>query len=172
MRRFAVLAVMFCSLGAQAEPRVWGYQERALLPELNLSLQTKLDTGALTASLHATEIEKFERDDEDWVRFRTGDGKKSWLIERPIEKHSRIKRRSDDLTDEHKKSYSRRPVILMPICIGDQLQEIPVNLVDRSRFVNPLLIGREGLETFAVLIDPKGHHLAKKPRCQAPSDND
>lgn len=166
MIRLCVAALCTFSLLAHAGERdVWGYQERALLPELNLSVQAKLDTGALTASLHALDIEVFERDSEEWVRFRTGTGKKMFSVERPLEKHSRIKRRSDDLTEEHEKSYSRRPVVLLPICIGNHLETIPVNLVDRGRFLYPLLIGREGLEQFNVLIHPGEHHLAKKPKC-------
>ncbi len=166
MIRLCVAALCACSLLAQAAERdVWGYQERALLPELNLSVQAKLDTGALTASLHALDIKVFERDGEEWVRFRTGEAKKMITVERPLEKHSRIKRRSDDLTDEHEKNYSRRPVVMLPICIGQHLETIPVNLVDRGRFLYPLLIGREGLEQFKVLIHPGEHHLAQKPKC-------
>ena len=54
-----------------AEPTLYGRYEYISLPEIGGEvLKAKMDTGALTASLSAKDIETFTRDGEDWVRFR------------------------------------------------------------------------------------------------------
>lgn len=47
-----------------------GWREWCSLPELGLpGVAAKIDTGAKTSSLHAFNIKRFSRNDEEWLRF-------------------------------------------------------------------------------------------------------
>lgn len=65
---FALVAVPVMA----AEPTLYGRYEYIQLPEIGQTFKAKMDTGALTASLSARDIETFQRDGDDWVRFRLG----------------------------------------------------------------------------------------------------
>ncbi len=48
----------------------------------------------------------------------------------------------------------RRPVVWMKIKLGDKEETIRVNLTDRSRFIYPLLLGRQAIVAFNGIVDP------------------
>ena len=157
-------------LAAQAmadDKQVYGLHEKALLPELGLELPAKLDTGAVTASLSARNIETFKRDGERWVRFQLaadGHAEPRTLV-RPLVRMSYIKRRAGDMAPGDTAAYTARPVIEMPVCMGDSLQHIEVNLTDRSSFDFPLLIGSTALGEFDALVDPARSYAHGRPGC-------
>ena len=39
-------------------------------------------------------------------------------------------------------------MIRLPLCLGDELRTVEVNLTDRGRFIYPLLLGRKALAPF------------------------
>jgi hypothetical protein len=122
-----------------------------------LRVKAKLDTGAKSSSLDATDITPFERDGERWVRFRPSrsGADEAPLIEQRIARYVRIKR--------HSGPHDRRPVIRLPLCLGDELRTVDVNLTDRGRFIYPLLLGRKALAGLAV-VDP-ARTFVRPPRC-------
>jgi len=150
------------------DKRLYGLHEHALLVDFEQLLEAKLDTGAKTASLHAYDIERFRRDGKSWVRFYL-DETKEQLIERPLKRISRIKRRADDYDEEDERSSSARPVIKLSVCMGNRVRQIEVNLTDRSAFRYPLLIGSDALKQFSALIDPSLEHVVGAPACHAVS---
>ncbi|MVW75997.1 retropepsin-like aspartic peptidase RloA [Pseudomonas xionganensis] len=164
-----LLMCLLCALpglSSATEKAVYGLNEYVRLFDLDLQLAAKLDTGAKTASLSARDIQRFKRDGEPWVRFYLAvDDAHKHPIERPLARISKIKRRAGDYDPEENKTYTARPVIEMNICMGRSLQNIEVNLTDRSAFQYPLLIGSEALKRFTALVDPSLKYAAGQPAC-------
>lgn len=161
------------ALAQATEKTIYGLNEHVALPELDLQVPAKLDTGAQTASLSATDITRFKRDGETWVRFYLAiDSAHSHPIERPLARISKIKRRAGDFDPEEDKTYTARPVIELEVCMGKAQRTIEVNLTDRSAFQYPLLIGSDALTRFNALVDPSLTYTAGKPGCTTESDAD
>ncbi|KAF1051711.1 MAG: hypothetical protein GAK43_02278 [Stenotrophomonas maltophilia] len=171
MKSVAVLLSLLALplLAQAAEPTLYGRYEWVGLPELDHSLQAKMDTGAYTSSLSAKDIQLFERDGEQWVRFRlaTADAGDS-VYEHKLARISKIKNRADDREDDEESretGLSQRPVIEMAVCLGGDQQTIEVNLTDRSHFNYPFLMGAKGLRKFHAAVDPSERFSAGKPAC-------
>jgi hypothetical protein len=150
-----------------AEPTLYGRYEYITLPEFaGETLKAKMDTGALTASLSAKDIEMFTRDGEDWVRFRLAtkesDGK---VYEHKLARISKIKNRADEDEDGEGAEVSKRPVVDLELCLGDVKRTVEVNLTDRSSFNYPLLIGAKALREFKAAVNPARRFTAGKPEC-------
>ncbi|CAK9892469.1 MULTISPECIES: ATP-dependent zinc protease family protein [Pseudomonas] len=150
-----------------AEPTLYGRYEYIKLPEVGgQTFKAKMDTGALTASLSAKDIETFTRDGEDWVRFRVAtkdaDGK---VYEHKLARISKIKNRADEDEDGEGAEISKRPVVDLELCLGDVKRTVEVNLTDRSSFNYPLLIGAKALREFKAAVNPARRFTADKPDC-------
>lgn len=125
-----------------------GEVEYATVMPGNLRLEARMDSGATTSSMQATNIKSFERDGTRWVRFTTerndGAGVVSPLtLELPRARRVRIKGEGDD--------YERRPVVAVDVQIGAVKQKIEVSLTDRANYQFALLIGRNFLRDNAVV---------------------
>ncbi len=147
-------------LGAE-QLRVFGWvEEGKLLPE-KVSLKTKLDTGALTSSMDAKELESFKRDGADWVRFKVEvkdeDSKQnvSIPIERKVERRVKVRGAGGA---EH------RPVVRMQICVGDKILNEEFSLKDRGQMLYPVLIGRRTLERLGAVDVSKTFTI--EPNCK------
>ncbi|MFO3664389.1 ATP-dependent zinc protease [Pseudomonas amygdali] len=149
-----------------ADKKTYGLHEYVRLPEIDLEVPAKLDTGAETASLSAHKIKYFKRNGERWVSFSLAiDGSHTRVIEQPLAGIDQIKRRADDRAPNDKKLYTARPVISLSVCMGGALRTIEVNLTDRSAFEYPLLIGSEALKRFDAVVDPSLRFSAGTPDC-------
>jgi hypothetical protein len=82
-------------------------------------------------------------------------------MESPLIKQTRIKQRHDEKANG---GYSERPLVLLPVCIRNQKLDIKVNLVDRERFLYPMLIGSDAIASFSGLIDPS-MNFTERPSC-------
>ncbi|GMQ52946.1 ATP-dependent zinc protease [Halopseudomonas aestusnigri] len=129
---------------AHAEsPRNLGWIEHGVIEPADMTVKFKLDTGALTSSMHAEDIERFERDGQQWVRFKVTleDLKSDRLIsetfERPLERDLRVRGAGGS---------EQRPVVRMDVCVaGERLNE-EFSLRDRSNMHYPVLLGRRILD--------------------------
>ena len=66
-----------------------GWLERVRLQPWDIVLKAKLDTGAKTAAIHATDIERFDKDGKQWVRFKLwlnhrDPGSETITVEKPL----------------------------------------------------------------------------------------
>ena len=151
-----------------AEPTLYGRYEYIALPEIGGEvLKAKMDTGALTASLSAKDIETFTRDGDEWVRFRLATkGASNKVYEHKVARISKIKTRSEEDDDDNESvEPTKRPVVDLELCLGNVKRTVEVNLTDRSNFNYPLLIGAKALREFGAAVNPARRFTADKPDC-------
>ena len=145
------------------DKQIFGWIEHAIVSDQQVDLKAKLDTGATTSSLHAVNVHRFKRDGRSMVRFDIEDPEEGHRVtlERPLARKVRIKE-SD--TGE----YSSRPVVELWFCIGNVGRTVEVNLVDRSHFNYPLLVGRNFLAG-EILVDAD-ETFTQSPSCPPPDE--
>jgi len=141
--------------GAESLPAA-GWIERVGIMPGGVVVQAKLDTGADTSSLHASHVRWFTRDGKDWVGFDvTGNDGRTVHFEQPVLRKARIRSVAGGV--------QTRPVVTLGICLGETYHVTQVNLVDRSKVKEEMLIGRRFLE-HRFLVDSARRHLLE-PRC-------
>lgn len=135
----------------------FGWLEKVKLYPGAVMVHAKLDTGADYSSLDSAAMEEFERDGKKWVRFEVISrfGQKE-NIERPVVRSAWVKKRNGN--------HSKRNVVRLGICLGKTYMEADVNLVDRSNFTQPMLIGRNFLAGNA-LVDASSSYTVE-PDCK------
>jgi hypothetical protein len=135
--------------------QVYGWREWVLVGDLKMKLSAKLDTGALTSSIHAEEKELFERDGKKWVRFIVTDpGEKNsprTRIEAPLVRIAHIK-------EPGGKSVARE-VVRLNFTIGERKLRADFTLNNRSNMLSPVLIGRTTIKEVGW-VDPSRAYLA------------
>lgn len=126
---------------------VMGWLESIFVKPWNRRLTAKLDTGAKTSSLHADKIEHFSKNGEPWVRFTLEDiegrHQEPIKVEKPLLRTAYIK--------SHQRQSSKRDVVMMDICKNGRDYQAEFNLVDRSNFNYPVLLGRAFLKDVALV---------------------
>lgn len=149
-----LLFFFFVHSYVNAEPEVLGWLETAYIKPWDIKVRAKLDTGALTSSIHATEIEPFQVNDELWVRFtlpRLGKKgkpvKKGIKVEKPVIRETKIK--------EHVGESTFRYIVEIDFCLNGKHYLTPVTLADRSNFHYPLLLGRRTLKENVIVDSAK-----------------
>lgn len=154
------LEVEASDLEAPTEKLIMGWLESVYIDgNLDSRFKAKLDSGAKTSSIHATNISYFEKNQQDWVRFtvhwRPGTDKAIGPveIERPVLEYKKIKL--------HNQMSMVRPVIELPIALAGKEYLPRFNLVDRAKFLYPVLLGRRFLRDVA-LIDPDSIFLTSR----------
>jgi hypothetical protein len=144
------------ALPVNPEPvRVYGWREDVLIEGVKEKLLAKLDTGALTSSVHAEEKELFERDGKKWVRFIITDPRNKKAvksrIEAPLVRIARIKEPNAEPTT--------REVVRLSFQIGERKLRGEFTLNNRANMLAPVLIGRSTLKDLGW-VDSSRTHLA------------
>lgn len=137
---------------------ILGEEEWVYFPGLKESFKARIDTGATTSSISATDIVPFERDGKDWVKFKISHGElKSAEINLPVERWVKIRQSSSEESD-------RRAIVVAWIEIGNLKDRTEFTLADRSHLSYPVLIGRSLFRDMAVVDVSKKFVQPKKTK--------
>lgn len=136
-----------------------GWCEWLALPELGIrAIETKVDTGARSSSLHVDEQQLFEREGASWVRFRLHlDGqaaRHAVEAEAPV-----LDRRAVRDSGGHE---TERVFIRTRLVLADRDYPIEVNLAARRGLRFPMLLGRTAIAG-NFLVDPGSRHRLGTP---------
>lgn len=139
---------------------VVGEVEKFLLAEPGLVYTARIDSGAETSSIHARNIQRFERDGSNWVRFEVpvpGTEDEKWVsMEKEISRRVKIVQSSADESE-------RRVVVELQFAIGDHQQVAEFTLADRKNLTYEVLIGRNVLRD-VMLIDVGKEFATELPK--------
>jgi len=148
---------------------VVGEIESVRFENLGMELRARIDTGAVTSSLHATNIRRFQRDGENWVRFTIDDPEtgEPVVLERPRSRRVRIVQVGTE-------DPSTRPVVELRVSLGNSTQTAEFTLADRSALEFPVLIGRNILRDLMVVDVSKidAAPLPARPRSAANGEDE
>lgn len=126
-------------------------------------MRARIDTGANTSSLDARDVRYFERDGEDWVRFKVYDRDTDTTTEheRPVARRVRIVSATEQ--------DDSRPVVELRVEIGPVVTRSEFTLADRQKLTYPVLIGRNLLRD-RMLVDVARERLLDQPEPDAGDD--
>lgn len=156
---YAVICLAYpAAVLAEHVKQVSGWAEKVALGDPPIILRAKIDTGAKNSSLHTLEYHIFEKEGKEWVSFAIiNKDRKSKRIEVPLLRYAKIKQKGGRRSKE-------RPVVMLGLCMGSIYKEVEVNLVDRTNFNFPVLVGRSFLQgNFVVDAD---HKYINTPDCR------
>ncbi|MDD9156824.1 RimK/LysX family protein [Aliivibrio sp. S4TY2] len=124
---------------------ILGEEEWMYIKAINHNAKARIDTGATTSSISAIDIEMFERDGKDWVKFKLAhNDKETKEFESPVVRIVTIRQSStEERTD--------RPVIDAWVQIGDLKTKTEFTLNDRTHMTFPVLLGRTFFRDVAVV---------------------
>ncbi|WP_447553022.1 ATP-dependent zinc protease family protein [Vreelandella sp. EE22] len=145
----------------QDDKTLLGRSEWVGFPAIGTYLKARIDSGANTSSLSATDITRFERDGENWVRFKLAlndediavDRIRDEWIEAPIQRRVRIVQASGE---------EARPVISLLMTLGPIRENIDFTLNDRTHLDFPVLLGRRFMMDIAT-IDVAQAYIHDRP---------
>ncbi len=143
----------------KAAPFIVGLYEWISLPELGvIGLRAKIDTGASTSSLHATDIEVFSRNNKKWVRFTAHIGtlvQRGHRCEAPLVSIKTIKS-SNGLSQS-------RYVIMTQLTLGNHTWPVEFTLACRRTMQYRVLLGSKALIDGKILVNPALSYVQSKP---------
>ena len=135
-----------------------GSQEWCAFEQLNIpAIRARVDSGARTSSIQATEITLIKKNDEEWVSFSVY----------PLQKNSNVHVNCKaKLVDKRsvKGSFGiseERFIIRTPITIGEDTFDIELSLANRNTMEFRMLLGREAM-VHRYAINPAERLLQKK----------
>lgn len=138
-----------------------GRNEWVGFPRIGTYLKARIDSGANTASLSARDITEFEREGEDWVRFKLALGKEAVVVDDVRNEwiETKVVRRVRIIQASGEES---RPVVSLLTKLGPIKENVEFTLNDRSHLDYPVLLGRRFMMDIA-LIDVAQIYIHERP---------
>lgn len=137
-----------------------GLREWVALPELGVvGLRAKIDTGASTSVLHASDISEFERGGQRWVRFTAHLGtlvQRRHRCEAPLVARKTIKSSNGQA--------QTRYVIRTQLALGARAWPVEFTLTCRKTMRYRMLLGSKALVDGGWLVDPSRTYIQDKPQ--------
>jgi hypothetical protein len=148
----------------QTDKQIVGLREQALIAGLNVVMQARISTQVANSVVDARNIQMFERNGVEWVRFTiyNPETKEPHVLER--------KRLRFQTVQTANPTPDRRPVVEIRFTIGKLTQKGEFILADRSDSEYPILIGRNLLRD-VMLVDVSGNNLAPLQRVDEASSS-
>jgi hypothetical protein len=139
---------------------VVGWREWVALPQAGVDwVKAKIDTGARSSSIHAFDLEVFEQDDREWVRFSIHPWQRSddeaHELTLPVLDRREV-RSSNGQTEQ-------RYAVAMDVTLAGRTITTVMTLSNRDEMGFRMLIGREALER-GFLVDSSRSYAGGKPR--------
>lgn len=131
---------------------ILGQVEWAWIDLFGDSVKARLDTGAKSSTLHASEVQIFERDGEGWVRFTVSsawegdDQVQDRTFEAPLVRRVKVKANAIDAD-----AIVRRPVVRLTTKVGNIVEDIDFVLQTKANGAFPIVLGRSFIRDIAVV---------------------
>jgi hypothetical protein len=143
----------------QPDPTTVGWREWVGLPDWGIeATKAKIDTGARTSALHAFDLELFEREEAEWVRFAIQPWQRSHddvvIVEALRVDHRTITSSSGTRSD--------RPVVRAGLVLAGRCVDAEITLTRRDEMGFRMLVGRQALAQ-GFVVDPAASYLGGKP---------
>lgn len=143
-------------------PVTIGWREWVAFPAWGITaMKAKIDTGARTSALHATDVEEFHRDGEHRVRFTVhpwqGSDDDATTVEAPLIDERNVTSSSG--------TVSTRLVVLVTIDVAGTPHDVELTLTRRDDMGFRMLLGREAMRG-RYLVDPSHSYLTGRPSAE------
>ena len=144
----------------QPELPIIGWREWVALPEFGIKqIKAKVDSGARSSSLHAFDVEEFQKNKEIWVRFKV----------HPVQRKSGKVVTAEARVIDYRavKSSSgqsqERPVVEATVSLLGETWQIELTLANRDQMGFRMLLGREAFRR-RFLVDGGNSYYGGRPK--------
>tara|TARA_Y100001970_G_scaffold291600_1_gene429397 strand:+ start:3011 stop:3475 length:465 start_codon:yes stop_codon:yes gene_type:complete len=134
-----------------------GWREWVYLPLYdNFKIKAKIDTGARSSAIQATNIEVYKKRRVNWIKFEIFQSNNRLFMDTKLVCYKKIKNSFGDT--------EIRPVIRLKIQIGDEIWNTDISLAKRNGLTYPMLIGRSTLNKKHIIHSHRSYLAGKQLR--------
>lgn len=136
-----------------------GAKEKLTLPDLDLHLLARIDTGAQTSALHVERLHVVKKEKKRWVYFdvipqQAPQSPTDYQFCLPVLAMRKVKSSNGEVQS--------RPVIKTTLVMQNHRWSIEITLSNREQMTYPMLLGREAMGK-RILVSPGECFLLAQP---------